>query len=248
MQESDIKKEQIYAMSGISKELYLLKENMEKPVSIESLKWNDGWINATCVNVREKPSIKSTILSHLSFNERVEYYHVNDEWSCIIYNSDIAYVYSYYISYEEMKYKNYSILDTDGFKSFMSYRAITDKTSPQYKLQGISYTGNYGIRQVNNRYCIAVGTAFNAEIGTYIDIVLENGEIIPCIMGDVKSNQHTDTSNIFTLNNGCASEFIVDVKKLDSETKAYGNMSMCCEEWDSCIVSIYVYEENIFDN
>ena len=114
---------------------------------------------------------------------------------------------------------SYTMPSTSGFKSYMSYKAITSTSSPQYKLQhSYAYTGDYGIRQVNGRYCIAIGTFSGASIGTYVDLILNNGTTIHCIIGDFKSNAHTDASNMMT-SNGCVSEFIVDMNSFNSTAK-----------------------------
>ncbi|MDO5150838.1 MAG: hypothetical protein Q4D76_15835 [Oscillospiraceae bacterium] len=31
----------------------------------------------------------------------------------------------------------------------------------------------------------------NAPCGTYIDLIIENGVLIPCIVGDIKADAHT---------------------------------------------------------
>lgn len=145
-----------------------------------------------------------------------------------------------------VEYKSYSIPSNSGFKSYMSYKALTSKSSPQYKLQSsYAYTGNYGIRQVNGRYCIAIGTFSNAAIGSYVDLVLENGTIIPCVVGDFKAPVHTDSSNIVTLHNGCVSEFIVDLNSLHSTAKKMGNVSYCEEGWKSPVKTMLVYNTNV---
>lgn len=146
------------------------------------------------------------------------------------------------------QYKEYDVPDTNGFKSYLPYTSITDRTSLQYKLQNnYAYTGNYGIRMANDRYCIALGTAFNAEIGTYVDLVLKNGEIINCILADIKADIHTEDNNMITAHNGCISEFIVDKWALSEKVRIAGNISKCKEEWDSKVVKVIVYEENIFE-
>ena len=45
---------------------------------------------------------------------------------------------------------------------------------------------NRGIATINGRYLVAVSTTFGG-VGDYIDIVLSNGEVIPCIIADAKS-------------------------------------------------------------
>ena len=128
------------------------------------------------------------------------------------------------------------------FKSF-------SKSSKQYALQQHAYTGNYGIRMIDGRYTVAIGTRFIDDlsdcIGTYFDVVLENGEVIPCVMGDVKANVHTDSSNTYTVHNGCFTEFIVDTKALNRNAKRDGNISSVKEKWNSPVDAIIVYEKRV---
>ena len=128
----------------------------------------------------------------------------------------------------------------------MSYKAITSKSSPQYKLQSIAYTGEHGIRQVNERFCVAIGTFTGASVGTYVDLILENETVIPCIISDFKANAHTDLNNQITSHNGCVSEFLVS-ENLDIRAKQMGDISYCKEEWKSPVKIIKVYEKNVFD-
>ena len=147
-----------------------------------------------------------------------------------------------------IEYTSYDVPKSTGFKSYMDYRTVTNKTSNQYKLINLyTNTGNYGIRMVDDRYCIAVGTYFTTEIGQYLDLILENGTIIPCVLTDIKADIHTDSSNIMTLANGCVSEFVVDTKSLHTTAKRMGDISYCCKEWNSPVVEIIVYNQNVFD-
>lgn len=147
----------------------------------------------------------------------------------------------------EQFYTEYQVPSNRGFKSYMSYRAITSKSSTQYKLQCIAYTGEFGIRQIDNRFCVAIGTFSNATVGTYIDLILENGTVIPCAIGDFKADIHTDSTNKVTSHNGCVSEFIIDKTVLHSTAKKIGDISYCKEEWKSPVKIIKVYEKNVFD-
>ena len=161
------------------------------------------------INVRSEPSTDSEILEVYPFNQKIQYQKYNDEWVEIQYKSGIAYICSEYISDEQLDYIEYIVPITSGFKSYMPYTTITSKSSQQYKLQKIAYTGTYGIRQYDNRYCVAIGTAFNADVGTYFDLILANGAVIPCIVADIKANNHTDSNNMVTIANGCLTEFII---------------------------------------
>lgn len=235
-------------ISGISQELFSLKKYNNTYGGRETLCWNEGWINASCVNIRSEPSKDSKILGVLNYNDKVEFYQFGNRWSCIKFEGSTAYVYSKFISRKEMNYTDYLMPITNGFKSFMSYRAITNSNSHQYKLQKNASTEKYGIRQVDGRYCVAIGTAFTSRIGQYFDLVLENGEVIPCILGDVKADIHTDSENCYTISNGCASEFIVDMDSLSKKARLNGDMSFCCKRWNSRISLVRVYKKNFFDN
>lgn len=140
---------------------------------------------------------------------------------------------------------SYKIKD---FKSYEDYRAITTKTSPHYKLQReYAVTGPEGIRMVDDRYCIALGSYFTTTIGQYVDIVLENGTIISCILGDQKSDAHTDELHIAHRSDGSIVEFIVDLDVLDSIPRRMGSISYVYEEWKSPVAQVIVYDFNFFD-
>lgn len=206
-----------------------------------------GWTTSN-INIRKEPNVNCEILGLLNFNSYVEYYDENDEWAKIQYNGSDAYINRNYISESECMYIEHDMPYSNGFKSFMPHTSITDKTSQQYKLQQhYSYTGDYGIREVDGRYCIAIGTAFNTAIGTYADLILENGTILECIVGDIKDDKDTDYTNIITEDNGCVSEFIVDMSVLDSNVINAGNMSVIDETWNSKVVSIKIYNKNILE-
>ena len=229
------------------------EENVkEPPMEDEDEKIQlEGWTTSS-LNVRKQPNTESDVLDVLPFNTYIRYYEYDDEWAEIAFDDGHAYVNRNYISDEECSFIMYNIPEYYGFKSWMSYKAITNKSSRQYKLQQIASTGYAGVRVVNDRFCVAIGTAFGTEIGTYIDLILENGTIIPCIVGDVKDPKHTDSSNVFTIvtknkKTYCCSEFIVNTKQLDKNAAKAGDISYADDNWDSPVVSIIVYDKNIFE-
>lgn len=128
-------------------------------------------------------------------------------------------------------------------KTYMPYQAITNRHTEQYRMQQVAYTGEYGIRKVENRYCIAVGSGYTAEIGTWIDLVLANGTVIPCILADQKDNRHTDATNRITYD-GSLAEFVVDIPTLSREVRHYGDISRSCPDWDSTVVGVIIYDKN----
>ena len=226
----------------------------EPPVEIEEKDevkiQQEGWTTTT-LNVREEPNTDSNILDTLPFNTYIKYYEYNDEWAEISFDNGQAYISRDYISDEECEFVMYDIPKYEGFKSWMSYKTITNRSSKQYKLQQIASTGYAGIRTVNNRYCVAIGTAFDASIGTYIDLILEDGFVIPCIVADIKSPKHTDANNVFTITGKtkktiCCTEFVIDPEKLNVNAMESGNISDCNELWTECVRSIVVYDKNVW--
>ena len=226
------------------------KENVKEPsMEDEDEKVQlEGWTTSS-LNVREQPNTESDVLEVLPFNTYIRYYEYDDEWAEIAFDDGHAYVNRNYISDEECNFIMYNIPEYYGFKSWMSYKAITNKSSKQYKLQQIASTGYAGIRTVNNRYCVAIGTAFDASIGTYIDLILEDGFVIPCIVADIKSPKHTDANNVFTITGKtkktiCCTEFVIDPDKLNLDAMESGNISDCNELWTECVRAIVVYDKS----
>ena len=111
----------------------------------------------------------------------------------------------------------------NNFKAYMPYTALS-RTSKQGELQKKAVTGEYGIRYVNNRMCIAVGTYYGLT-GTKLDITLSNGTILKCIVGDSKSDIDTDKTNRVCKTNGSIIEFIIDSDQIDNRAKKMGNYS-----------------------
>ncbi len=114
-----------------------------------------------------------------------------------------------------------------SMKSYMDYRKITSKTSPQYKFQrsGDVYTDGNGYRRVGDKFIIAVGTYYADKIGTELIIELDSGEEFEAILGDVKANIHTDGKNQQHKVDGSIVEFLVDSKILEPIVKKMGNCS-----------------------
>lgn len=239
-----------YLQAGVEEILNIDTNVQEDVEEVEDISTDEtiytGWSTAI-VNIRKRPTTNSDIHDVLEYNQKIEYQLYNDKWVRIDYNGTSAYVAKRYISNNENKYKEYVVPKNSGFKSYMSYAAITNKASKQYKLQrNYAYTGNNGIRMVHDRYCIALGTHFNAPIGTYVDLILENGTTIQCIVAEIKSDQHTNADNIVTTHNGCVAEFIVDMSVLNSDAKRDGDVSSCKKEWGSPVAKLKVYTKSIF--
>ena len=196
----------------------------------------------TGVNVRVKPSAKSKKVKTLKMNTKVVVVkkHKNG-WSKIKLKGKYRYICSKYLSKKKVKYVDMSTPSKNGFKSYMSYKCITNTSSKQYKLQQSCYTGNYGIRMKDGRYCIAVGSYYTTKIGTKIDLIMENGATIKCILADCKADAHTDSTNRQNPN-GSIAEFIVDMNSLNRTAKRMGDVSYCSEKFKGEIKKIRVYK------
>lgn len=112
------------------------------------------------------------------------------------------------------------------FKSWMDFRAITSRTSRQWYLQQLAHTDDLGFRRIDDLYMVAVGTYFlEYGVGDVFEVTLSSGIVFRAVAGDVKSDEHTDPTNRFTLHNGCMLEFIVDRPYMDDMARRMGDMS-----------------------
>lgn len=108
--------------------------------------------------------------------------------------------------------------DVEGCKSwnftYMAYTKVTNEASDQYNFlynEDLCYTDPLtGIRMSGGRYCIAVGSFYSTKIGQKIDLLLSNGEVLKCILGDCKADEHTDETHRFHAIDGSVAEFVVD--------------------------------------
>ncbi len=128
----------------------------------------------------------------------------------------------------------------------MGYKSITSKTSLQYQLQQFGFTDpSSGVRIVDCRYCIAVGTGFDAPVGSYIDVYFEDGDMLSCIVADIKAAVDTDDSNTYCVHDGSVVEFVVDNDVYDGVTGL-----PVVEEGDKnagAVKYLCVYPGNFFD-
>lgn len=178
------------------------------------------------------------------YGNKVKYKKVNSKWSSVKSKKMHfkGYIMTKYISSKSLK-KGTTYTNIPSYKlwSYMDYRCITNTSSKQYKLQRRAYTGNYGIRQVKGRYCIAVGSYYTTKIGTKIDLVLNNGTVVPCILADCKANKHTDRYNQKT-SDGSLVEFVVNTSSLTRMARRMGDISYSNSKWRSKIKKIIIYK------
>ena len=112
------------------------------------------------------------------------------------------------------------------FKSWMDWRAITYRNSRQWRMQQIAYTCDYGFRRVDGLYMIALGTYFlYSGVGDVFDITLSSGVTFRAVVGDIKSDRHTDPTNRFHISDGSVIEFVVDRQIMCRRVLSRGNIS-----------------------
>ena len=102
--------------------------------------------------------------------------------------------------------------DTEGTtKTYMNYKSVTAKGSRQYALLNSkkAYTQN-GFRMYDDCYCVALGSYYSKLIGTKFEIELSTGVKLKCILGDQKSDRHTDENHQYAVKNKDIVEFIID--------------------------------------
>lgn len=192
------------------------------------------------LNVRSEPNTDSDIIDEFYYNEEIEYALLEDteDWVAVHSGTDIGFVSTSYVSEEIFSYQSKSV-SSDSRKSFEDYRCL-NSSYRQGRLQKIANTSSIGIRQVDERYCIALGSYYSHNIGQYIDVVLENGLVIPCILGDAKDDNDTDVNNAIGNDGGCV-EFIVDTSALSKDVQDTGDCSNCLDNWNSPVVEIRLY-------
>ena len=127
-----------------------------------------------------------------------------------------------------------SVPDIDtSFKTWMSYKAITNTASPQYKLikewawcdsQGfMRCNGERDLGVTDDYYLIALGSFYGTEIGTKYKITLDSGNIFYGVLADCKADKHTNSTHQYAVKNKDVVEFLVDVSKLNQTVKKMGN-------------------------
>lgn len=138
------------------------------------------------------------------------------------------------------------------FKPYTSYTAYNLKSSQQYKLQQIARAADNGIRIVTDpngvdRYCVALGTAWAGgqpkHIGRCIDVYMENGAVLHCVLADVKRQEDTvNNANRYGRINNDILEFIIDCSKVPKAVITTGNVSKAGPEFEGAVREMVVFD------
>lgn len=216
-----------------------------------------GYVSTGILNIRKFSNKDSDKIGEIYFGEKVTYYlgntnsYPNEEgFVPIKYGKEIGYINTEFLQDDDpikdgvIRYAVQQ--DKAGRKSMESYTSITCTTSRQYYLQTIATSDpKTGIRMINGRYLIGVGSYYTHNIGQYVDVILENGEIIPCIIGDAKQDIHTYANCSIGLDGG-AVEFIADFGYTPSICYGWGSMSYNpYADWYSSVKALVLYNQDI---
>lgn len=201
-----------------------------------------GYVKGNNINIRKKPSKTSKIKGQIYYGKKIRYIKINSKWAKIKYSSAKGYIQIKYISNKKRQSITHDTVPNYKLHSYMSYKSLSSTTSKQYKLQKIAYTGTYGIRQVDGRFCIAMGSYYTTKIGTYIDLELSDGTVIPCVLADCKADIHTDSMNQKT-SDGSLIEFVVDINCLSNKVCVMGDVSYANNKWKNKVTKIKIYKK-----
>lgn len=130
--------------------------------------------------------------------------------------------YDDYYSYENLEIPYGS---TDSYM-FLDYRTLTDTSSKQYELQQYAYNGDYGIREVDGYYCVAVSSMYG-NVGDKIKVTTDRGNSYWCIIADIKGYDaingwyHVNSQGTINL-----IEFVVDSDYIPNECWQMGDMGI----------------------
>lgn len=200
----------------------------------------DVWVAVTNIYAKKEPNPKSEIIENYSWNTKLSVAYINEEWAKI---KDLEYyIERIHISEKPARYTDCDVPTNNTIKTYMDYKKITLKSSRQYKMQkSLAYTNEQGLRMVNGRYCVALGSYYTTTIGQYVDVELENGKIIHGILADCKADKDTDSTNRIH-SDGSVVEFVIDIEELDSDIRKLGDISHL-NGWNSKVANIKVYDK-----
>lgn len=135
-----------------------------------------------------------------------------------------------------------------GVFTYMGWQTITSSGSLQYKLrsQAGQNFDSEGFGIINGRYVVACTTTFGA-VGDYIDVYQSNGNVIKCVIGDIKNQNDSGCNKWGHLDGKCVIEFVVDKDSWYSSKHANPGTSSCHPEWGGQTITKIINCGNYFD-
>lgn len=122
-----------------------------------------------------------------------------------------------------------------SFKTYMDWRCITSKSSPQYKyVRRWGWCDENGFMRASGEsdlgigddyYLIALGSYYGSEIGTKYRITTDTGNVFYGVLADQKADIHTNSTNQYARNKDVV-EFLVDTRYLRKDVKRMGSVNV----------------------
>ena len=122
-----------------------------------------------------------------------------------------------------------------SFKTWMDWRCVTDKMSPQYRyIQEWGWCdengfmrafGESGLGIPDDYYLIALGSFYGSEIGTKYRITTDTGNVFYGVLADQKADIHTNSTNQYASHNDVV-EFLIDTRYLHRDVKRMGSANV----------------------
>ena len=135
--------------------------------------------------------------------------------------------------------------------TYMGWQCITSRNSNQYKLmEAIGGVDNHfdseGFGRINGRYVIACTTTYG-NVGDYVDFVQSNGNVIKCVIGDIKSRNDAGCTEWGHKYGQNIVEFVVDKDSWYNSGHPNPGTSSFHPEWKDTIVKAVNYG-SYYDN
>ena len=123
-----------------------------------------------------------------------------------------------------------------SWKTWMDYRAITNKNSAQYKLiQQWGWSDSQGFMRANGErdlgitddyYMIALGNYYGTKMGTKYRITTNTGNVFYGILADAKAYPEVNSTKQYCLRNKDIVECLVYTPLLNKEVKKWGSANV----------------------
>ena len=68
--------------------------------------------------------------------------------------------------------------------------------SADYYVKGYAEEGDMGVKYLGDRVCIRVGSSVEVESGQYIDMELDNGDVVPCVVVGIDEDSERAVTSI----------------------------------------------------
>lgn len=118
--------------------------------------------------------------------------------------------------------------------TYMGWQLITAPSSQQYRLreQAGQNFDEEGFGRINGRYVIACTTTYG-QVGDYVDFVKEDGLVLHCIIGDIKSRHDSGCTEWGHKGGRNIIEFVVDRDSWYPSGHVNPGNPSCHPEWSS---------------